>query len=167
VTHHSAAHPTALTNTRDPRPALLGAAIVACVILLQQIVGLLQSLSWIGDAGYVTEVVLPFLRGVLVDVLAFSAGVFLLFWLLPARTADRVALVLGKGLVAAAAGVVLSTVVGFLVLLVMSGISTFRDLPYYSGYNPFLDLFPQLLGRAPLVMLVALVLWVVRRVPRS
>ena len=167
MTHHASAQPTAAVATRDPRPALLAAAIVAGVILLQQLVNLTRSLGWIGDESYLTGVLLPFLNGLLVDVVAFSAGVFLLLWLLPVRPHDRVTVVLAKGLAAAAAGVVVATVVGFVVMLISQGIWTLGDARYYSGYNPFLDLLPQLLVRAPLVMLVVLVLWVLRRVPRA
>ncbi|AYF96959.1 hypothetical protein [Protaetiibacter intestinalis] len=167
MTHHDSARPTTLVPRRDPRPALLAAAIVAGVALLQRLASLAQSLVWLGDQDYLVGVVLPFVNGVLVDVVAFSAGVFLLLWLLPARQGDRVLVVLGKGLAAAAAGVLLSTVVSFVVALVSTGIWSLGDVRYYGGFNPFASLVPELLASAPLVMLVVLALWVVRRVPRS
>ena len=150
---------------RDPRSALLAAGLVAGVLILQRLVSLLQQLVLTSTPSSVGPALLGFAYGVFVDALVFAVGVFVLLWLLPLRTVDRVLRVLGTGLAAAAAGTVLASIGGFVLTLGALGLLTARDLPYYGGPTPLVQLLPELLARAPLVMLVVLVLWVLRRTP--
>ena len=135
---------------RHPRPALLAAAVVVGVLLVQS---LLSFASGPSVAGSVYG---------LLGVLAFGAGVFLLLWLVPPSQTDRMPIVLAKGLLATAGGVVASLIVGALGALLL--------LPV-RGFLAFLGDLPGALGsvleRGPLVMLVVLVQWLLVRDRRA
>lgn len=167
MTHHSADLPTAPVSARDPRRAAIAAAIVAAVMLLGLVLTQFQTLGWLRDVDYLRDVMLPFLRGIFVDLLGFAGGVFLLLWLWPVRRDDRVLRVLAKGAAAAAAGVLLAIVLGLLVNFVAVGAPSVGDLRYYSWPAPFVNLLSMFVARAPLVMLVVLVQWVLDRAPRG
>lgn len=163
MTSHASHQPTAPAKpARDPRSALIVAAVVAAVLLLQAVLQLLWLVvpgpSTPTDAGSA-------LRGLVWDLpnlLAFAAGVFLLLWLVPVARADRLPIVLMKGLLATAVGVGVALVIGAIfALLLLPG----------RGFGAFLSSISGFLGatldRAPLVMLVVLALWVITRERRA
>jgi len=164
MTAHSSQQPTTPARpvyARRPRQALVAAALVAGVLLLQELIGLVGLTGWIpggaepGDAG--TSLV--YFGWQLANVVTFSGGVFLLLWLVPTSWADRLPVTLAKGLLAAASGVVVSWVLGTLyATLLLPG----RGLLGYL-FSGAADLVAQTIDRAPLVMLVVLVQWVVLR----
>lgn len=168
MTAHSSQHPTTSSRpvyARNPRQALVVAAIVAGVLLLQELIGLAGLTGWIPSGAEPTDAgsSLFYLWWQLASVVTFSAGVFLLLWLVPTSRADRLAVTLAKGLLAAASGVVVAWVLGTLyatLLLPGRGLLAFL----FSGAA---DVIGQTLGRAPLVMLVVLVQWVILRERRA
>lgn len=164
MTSHASSSPTAPSRplySRQPRRALLVAAVATGVLVIQSLVSYAvwfpASLGQ-GDAGssifgFVFE---------LVGLLAFGGGVFLLLWLVPVSPADRIPMVLTKALLATAGGMAASMVVGAVGALLLFPVRGFwaflGDLPTVIG---------SVLDRAPLVMLVVLIQWVVLRERRA
>lgn len=165
MTSHVPISPTAPARpayVRRPRQALVAAAIVAAVLLLQKLAGVFFWLpAAIGQGDQAAS-----LWGVgfelVADVLPFAAGVFVVLWLVPVSTADRIAVVLVRALLATAGGVVAALVLGaFGALLLMPG----RGFGYLLG--GITEVVASTLDRAPLVMLVVLVQWVIARESRA
>ncbi|MGN6274294.1 MAG: hypothetical protein ACTHMQ_14520 [Protaetiibacter sp.] len=144
---------------RDPRPALVAAAVVAAILFLELLVSFLESFAFGSQSGnFLSGILLPQL---IVGVLPKAVGVFLLLWLWSPRADDRVVSVLLKALVAAAAGCVLAAVVGFVYTVIVYGVQ-FSDagaLPY----TPFAGIVSAVVALAPVVMLVTLAQWVIAR----
>jgi len=147
------------TPERDPRGPLAVALVVAAVLVLGLLVGFLESFAFGAMAGdFLLAVALPQL---LADIVPKALGVFLVLVLWPARTDDRVVAVLVKAFVAATAGCVLVAVVSFVYTVVAFGVP-FADagvLPY----TPFAGIVSSIVALAPLVMLVLLAQWAIRR----
>ncbi|GMA89501.1 hypothetical protein [Homoserinibacter gongjuensis] len=144
---------------RDARSALLVALIVAAVLVLDLLVSFLESFAFgSGSRDFLLGIALPQL---LVDIVPKAVGILVVLWLWPARVEDRVVMVLVKALVAAAAACVLAALVGFVYTVVVYGVR-FSDagaLPY----TPFAGIVSSVVMLAPLVMLVVLAQWVIRR----
>lgn len=148
---------TSASLVRDPRRALVAAAIVAGVLVVQLLISLAESLVY-GSGGFLFSYTLPQLG---LEVLPKAIGIFLVLWLWPAHSDDRLLIVLVKGLVAAAAGCALSIFVGFVYAVIVAGLR-FADagaLPY----APFAGIVSSIVMLAPLVMLVVLAQRVIRR----
>lgn len=164
MTAHSSQQPTTPARpiyARRPRQALVAAAFVAGVLVLQELIGLVGRLGWLpgGPERAIPDTSLFYFALQLASVVTFSAGVFLLLWLVPTSWADRLPVTLAKGLLAAASGVVVSTVLGVLYTTLLA---PGRGLLAYL-FTGAADLVVQTIDRAPLVMLVVLVQWVVLR----
>lgn len=148
---------SSVSPVRDPRRALIAAAVVAAVLVVQLLISLVESLAY-GSGGFFFSYTLPQLG---LDVLPKAIGVFVALWACPVRSDERVLMVLVKALVAAAAGCVLAMLVGFVSAVIMFGLR-FSDagaLPY----APFAGIVSSVVMLAPLVMLVVLAQWVIRR----
>jgi hypothetical protein len=144
---------------RDPRPALVAAAVVAVVLVIEMLVGFIESFAFGGgDNRYLLGIFVPQL---LADALPKAVGIFLVLWLWPVRSDDRVLMVLVKALAAAAAGCVLAVLVGLVYALVVFGLR-FAELGALP-YSPFNGIVSSVVALAPLVMLVVLAQWVIRR----
>jgi hypothetical protein len=144
---------------RDPRPALVVAAVVAVVLVIEMLVSFIESFAFGGgDNRYLLGVFVP---QMLAGALPKAVGIFLVLWLWPARSDDRVLMVLVKALVAAAVGCVFAVLIGLAYSLIVFGLR-FSDagaLPY----NPFSGILSSVVALAPLVMLVVLAQSVIRR----
>lgn len=159
MTHHAAEHPTTPVAAREPRAALIAAAFVAAILLLESLVGFLESFAWSPQSAASTASVL--VPQLFAATLPKAAGVFLVLWLWPERPGERLLLVLARALAAAFAGCLLAIVVGFVVSMIAWGIR-FADAGVWS-YNPLMGLVSATVGLAPLVMLVVLVQRLIRR----
>jgi hypothetical protein len=144
---------------RDPRPALVAAAVIAVVLAIEMLIGFVESFAFGGrGSDYLVGVLLP---QVLAGVLPKAVGIFLVLWIWPVRSDDRVVMVLVKALVAAAVGCVFAVLIGLVYTLIVFGLR-FSDagvLPY----TPFAGIVSSVLALAPLVMLVVLVQWALAR----
>lgn len=165
MTYHAPDSPTAPgrpVTVRKPRQALVAAAIVLAVLLLQTIVGIVFWLpAAIGQGDQVSSL-WGFGLELFGGLLPFAAGVFVVLWLVPVSTGDRLTVVLVRALLATAAGVVAALVVGSLgALLLMPGRG------FESMFGGLTDVVASTLDRAPLVMLVVLAQWVVLRERRA
>jgi hypothetical protein len=152
------ATPTSVVE-RDAQAALLVALVVGAVLTLGVLVNFVESFVFGGgNDGYLQAVFLPQL---LADTLPKAIGIFLVLWLWQARSDDRVVMVLVKALVAAAVGCVFAVLTGFVYGVIVFGVR-FSDagvLPY----SPFAGIVSSVVMLAPLVMLVVLAQWVIRR----
>jgi len=145
------------TKERSARPALITAAVVAVVLVIEMLVGLVESFAFRGDGNILGVYLSQFLAGVLPKAI----GIFLVLWIWPVRSDDRVMLVLAKALVAAAVGCVFAVLVNIVYGVIVFGLR-FSDagaLPY----TPFAGILSSVVALAPLVMLVALAQWAIRR----
>lgn|GEM_PF-1861133 len=143
---------------RHPRPALIAAGAVATVLLLQMLVGFIESWMFTGRAG--AYLLTAFLPNVVFTIVPLAAGVFVVLFFWPVRSADGLPLVIAKAAVAAAAGWVLSAIVGAIWAVVVSGLR-FADAGALS-LSPFSGLLSGVLTVAPLVIAVVLVQWVIQ-----
>ena len=146
-------------GARDPRRALIAAALVAGVMALQLLVGFLE--SWVMSAQssvFVSGVLVPQL---LASILPKVVGVFLVLWIWPSRADDRVILVLARALVAAVVGCVLAVLVGIVYTVISFGVR-FADLGTLP-YAPLNGFVSAIVAFAPLVMLVTLAQWAIGR----
>jgi hypothetical protein len=147
------------TLERNPRPALVTAAAVAIVLVIEMFIGFVESFVFSGgNDGRLLGVYLP---QILAGALPKAVGIFLVLWIWPVRSDDRVLMVLVKALVAAAVGCVFAVLIGFVYGVIVFGLR-FSDagvLPY----SPFAGIVSSVVALAPLVMLVALVQWVIGR----
>ncbi len=99
---------TSISLVRDPRRALIAAAVVAAVLVVELLISLAESLAY-GSGGYLFSYTLPQLG---LDVLPKAVGIFLVLWIWPARSDDRMLMVLVKAFVAAAVGCVFAVLAG-------------------------------------------------------
>ncbi len=164
MTSHASGSPTAPSGpmyARQPRNALIAAAVVAGVLVLQHLVG---SLSWLPTSlgqGSAAPSIVGFVFE-FVGLIAFAAGVYVLLWLVPTSSADRLPIVLAKGLLATAGGVVASMIVGALGALLL-----FPPRGFLGFVSDLPGILASVLDRAPLVMLVVVVQWVILRDRRA
>lgn len=158
MTHH-AEHPTTPTAVREPRTALIAAAFVAAILLIEALVGFLESFAWSPESALSTASVL--VPQLLAATLPKAAGVFLVLWLWPERSGERLLLVVARAMVAAFAGCLLAIVVGLVFSMIAWGIR-FVDAGMWS-YNPFMGLVSATVALAPVVMLVMLLQRLIRR----
>lgn len=148
---------SSVSLVRDPRRALIAAAVVAAVLAGQLLISLGESLAF-GSGGFLFSYTLP---QVGLDVVPKAIGIFLVLWAWPARSDGRILMLLVKALAAAAAGCVLAVLVGFVSAVIGYGVR-FSDadaLPY----APFAGIVSSVVMLAPLVMLVLLAQCVIRR----
>lgn len=168
MTAHSSQQPTTPVRpvyARRPRQALVAAAVVAGVLLVQELVGLAGLSAWLpgGAQPADTGTSLVYFGWQIANLVTFSAGVFLLLWLVPTSSGDRLPVTLAKGLLAAASGVVVAWVLGTVsAVLMMPGRGLLAFL-----FNGAADLVAQTIDRAPLVMLVVVVQWAILRERRA
>jgi len=152
--------PTAsMVLKRDPRRALIAAAVVAGTMLIEFVVAYLESFIAGGQGGsYVAGIVIPAL---FTDVLPKAAGVFLVLWLWPARAEERLLVLFLRAIVAALAGCVIAALarLGYMIIVAGLHFADYRALPY----DPFSGLLSATVALAPLVMLVVLAQWAIRR----
>ncbi|MCS0499159.1 hypothetical protein [Protaetiibacter mangrovi] len=147
------------TAARDPRRALVVAALVAGVLLLEVVVGFLESWAFSSqNVLFTTGVLLPRL---LVGILPQTLGVFLVLWAWPARPGERIRMVLARALVAAFAGCLASVLAGIVYQVVSYGVA-FSDLGALP-YAPFGGFVTSVVALAPVVMLAALLQWAIGR----
>lgn len=144
---------------RDPRRALIAAAIVAGVLVLEVLVNFVESWALSSQSAvFVGGVLMPQL---LVSILPKAIGVFLVLWLWASRSDERLMIVLVRALVAAGAGCVLAVVVGIIYAVITYGVR-FAELGALP-YSPFSGILSSVVALAPLVMLVVLAQLVIRR----
>lgn len=148
------------TVARDPRPALIVAGVVLAYAVLRALVGLI---GWAPGGGVDTGAMSYFGRQIVVEQLPFAIGVFVMLLVLPVRSGDSVIAVLGKGLLAAAAGTVLSSVVGVMVQLAQANLRGLLDVQYLGPLMLPVQIVTTTVATAPLVMLAALVVHLMRR----
>jgi len=158
-----------VTNSESPpvppspagfRPAPLPALVVAGIVAAYGLLGTGLDLVPFGvpqDPLY--------LPAMLMTIVPRALGVFLLLWLFPVRHEDRLPFVVVKGLLAACAGVVLSTAVGIVAGMGQAGLGSLADLRFLP-LPTLTSLLVAILQSAPLVMLAVLIQWIVTRPAR-
>ncbi|WP_166869403.1 hypothetical protein [Salinibacterium sp. ZJ70] len=151
---------TTASAARDPLPAVIIAAAVFGWMIISHLVSLV---GWVPGSGADVGMMSHFGRQVMLESLPFAAGVFLVLWLLPVRSGDRLLLVLAKGLLAAAAGATLAAVAGLAFAGIQAGLGWLRDLQHLSPMRLPADIASVTFAAAPLVILAALLVHLVRR----
>lgn len=172
---------TRLARTRGRLPALVAAALVAAVMLLQSVLGALSGWATsalyegvsFGSAAY-DEFVGPQFDGVLGQFLTvtlpFAVGVFVSLWLIaPLAGQLGVRFVITRGLLASAAGAVFVFVVSIVVQFVTMIRYVFDIRGFaHSGVIAVSTGVNVLIFTTPIVLLAAVLLWLwLREHPRE